>query len=156
MILKNFVEVLVHLGRFVRAGAAKFDTLFLHSSFHDVEVDQPRRKLDLPPLLPAGLACRLAAAHHAPRSVNRAVQSFLRLLGFHALQDDRRPTHSRSHEPLLAWKGGRAALSDARSPKPNPWFKARNPDAVRWPNPRDPKCTPIQRRPCSSSKRSTK
>ena len=52
---------------------------------------------------------------------------------------------------------GRLSISPSLACPSNdsPSASARNPLAVRCPNPREPKCTPIHTQPSSSSKRST-
>ncbi len=63
---------------------------------------------------------------------------------------------SPSSESVSKRTGGESiSPSCALAPNERPCASARNPDAVLWPNPREPKWTPTQIRPFSSSIRFT-
>ena len=73
---------------------------------------------------------------------------------FGVLCADHHPGYSQPIGGGIAYEGY-VSPSTARSPKRLPSASARKPDAVLWPKPREPKWTPIQTMPSSSTIRLT-
>src|SRR5207248_2032892 len=125
----------IGLRRLIEAAAEETHALAAQPRLHLVVTDAARLAHPL-----AGCrilhkaAARLGARHDAAGAVHGRVQARRRSGALHTGQDD-----------------GVGATSIPSLPPAS----LRNAVAVLWPKPREPKCTPIQTKPSSSSNRST-